>query len=188
MTLSKVDRDLLHLCLDRAPRSWDDFVDRYLGLVVHVVRHTAQARAFHLSAEDTEDLVSEVFVGFFRDDFALLRRFRGNSSLATYLTVVARRIVARQMAHRKSPANLGDSTRRIPDNGTSPEDRLTNREEVAKLLSGLNGPEAEVVRLFHLEGKSYQEISSRVGIPENSVGPTLSRARKKMRGQGFAAT
>ncbi|MBP6931771.1 MAG: hypothetical protein KBB62_03565, partial [Candidatus Pacebacteria bacterium] len=34
---------------------------------------------------------------------------------------------------------------------------------------------------FDLEGKSYQEISSAVGMPENSVGPMLSRARRKMR-------
>ena len=35
--------------------------------------------------------------------------------------------------------------------------------------------------MFHLEGKSYQEISSAVGMPENSIGPILSRARDKLR-------
>jgi RNA polymerase sigma-70 factor (ECF subfamily) len=48
-------------------------------------------------------------------------------------------------------------------------------------LRGLNGQEADVVRMYHLEGKSYQEISSSMGVPENSVGPTLSRAREKLR-------
>ena len=32
-----------------------------------------------------------------------------------------------------------------------------------------------------LEGKTYQEISRSVGMPENSVGPMLSRARAKLR-------
>ena len=41
--------------------------------------------------------------------------------------------------------------------------------------------EAMVVKLFHLEGRSYREISSGLGIPENSIGPTLSRAREKLR-------
>ncbi len=41
--------------------------------------------------------------------------------------------------------------------------------------------EADVIRMYHLEGKTYQEISSSVGMPENSIGPTLSRARAKMR-------
>jgi RNA polymerase sigma-70 factor (ECF subfamily) len=35
--------------------------------------------------------------------------------------------------------------------------------------------------MYHLEGKSYREISSVIGMPENSIGPMLSRARAKMR-------
>jgi RNA polymerase sigma-70 factor, ECF subfamily len=37
------------------------------------------------------------------------------------------------------------------------------------------------VQMYHLEGKSYHEISLVVGMPENSIGPILSRARSKMR-------
>jgi RNA polymerase sigma-70 factor, ECF subfamily len=52
------------------------------------------------------------------------------------------------------------------------------------LLESLESPEAEVVRMYHLEGKRYQEISEALGVPENSVGPILSRARSKMRRTG----
>ena len=62
-----------------------------------------------------------------------------------------------------------------------PEERIADREEVERLIRGLSAHEADVVRLYHLEGKSYREISSQVGIAENSIGPTLSRARSKMR-------
>ena len=48
-----------------------------------------------------------------------------------------------------------------------------------RLLGSLRGPSA-VVRLFHLEGKSYREIGSVIGMPENSIGPILSRARNKL--------
>ena len=50
-----------------------------------------------------------------------------------------------------------------------------------RLLDDLDGFEAQVVRLYHIEGKTYREISTATGMPENSVGPTLSRAREKMR-------
>ena len=43
------------------------------------------------------------------------------------------------------------------------------------------GTEAQVVRMYHLEGKNYYEISVAVGLSENSIGPMLSRARNKMR-------
>jgi RNA polymerase sigma-70 factor (ECF subfamily) len=61
---------------------------------------------------------------------------------------------------------------------------LGDRDEVERLLEELDDAEAKVVRMYHLEGKSYHEISAAVGMPENSVGPTLSRAREKMRRAG----
>ena len=186
MALSDIDRNLLRRCLDQKPRAWEDFVDRFLGLVIHVITHTAKSRSIRLSSQDTEDLASEVMMGIISDNFAVLRRFRGDSSLATYLTVISRRIVVRELLKKKSPSNLSDIAKRsaaaVGGGGAqSPEERISNREQVERLLSGLNSPEAEIVRLYHLEGKSYQEISSQMGMPENSIGPTLSRARAKMR-------
>ena len=58
---------------------------------------------------------------------------------------------------------------------------VEDKEEVQRMLEDLPPSEAEIVRQFHLEGKSYREISSQLGIPENSIGPMLSRARLKMR-------
>ena len=183
VALSDLDRNLLKRCLTNAPRAWEDFVDRFLGLVIHVVNHSAQSRSIRLTEQDREDLVAEVFLAIVHDGFAVLRRFRGESSLATYLTVIARRLVVRELLQRKTPATLNDMPETAANGSyeASPEERMSSREEVERLLRTLNGSEADVVRLYHLEGKSYQEISSRVGMPENSIGPTLSRARAKMR-------
>lgn len=185
MSLSPVDRKLLQRCLAREEKAWNDFIDRFLGLVLHVVRHTARARSVALEPSDEEDLAGEVFLQLLRDDYALLRRFRGAASLATYLSVVARRVVVHQLKKRRTHSRLTTS----PVDERQPEDseqRITNREEVERLLKGLNDSEADVVRLYHLEGRSYQEISKQVGMPENSVGPLLSRAREKMRQAGTA--
>ena len=184
MALSEIDRNLLHRCLQRKPRAWEDFVDRFMGLVVHVVNHTAQARSVRLSAEDRDDLCAEFFLALIKDDFAVLRRFRGHSSLATYLTVVARRVVVREILARKSAAPLDDGTivKPVADTQQAVEQRIEDVEEVHRLLAGLEGMEAQVVRMYHLEGKNYYEISAAVGLSENSIGPLLSRARAKMRG------
>jgi RNA polymerase sigma-70 factor, ECF subfamily len=189
VALSEIDRNLLDRCLQRRPRAWEDFVDRFMGLVIHVVNHTAQARSARLTPEDRDDLCGEVFLYVIKDDFALLRHFRGQSSLATYLTVVARRIVVKRMMQWKSSPQAGESTLRdavqdAADNGPLPEQRVSDQEEVERLLAGLDNHEAEVVRLYHLESKSYHEISQAVGVAENSIGPILSRARSKMRHVG----
>ena len=188
MALSEIDRKLLQRCLDRKPGAWEDFVDRFLGLVVHVINHTAQSRSATPTPADVDDMAGEVFLAIIENDFAALRHFRGESSLASYLTVVARRVVIREMLKRRSSSSLwssADRERQHMDDRLPFEERISNREEVERLLQSLDSPEADVVRLYHLEGKSYREISSQVGMPENSIGPTLSRAREKMRRIGF---
>jgi len=188
VALLEIDRKLLQRCLSREPHAWEAFVERFLGLILHVVRHTAKSRSLQIGPQDEEDLVAEFFATVVRDDFALLRRFRLESSLATYLAVVARRVVVRELLRRSFPSRLSDTVaphlafESLADaRAESPERRMSNREEVERLMSGLTGSEADIVRLYHLEGKSYREISSTIGIPENSIGPTLSRARAKMR-------
>ena len=89
MALSEIDKNLLERCLSRKPGAWEDFVDRFLGLVTHVINHTAQARSIKLSPQDREDLCADVFMAVVRQDFTVLRHFRGQCSLATYLTVHA---------------------------------------------------------------------------------------------------
>ncbi len=160
-----------------------------MGLVMHVIDHSAESRSMRLTPDDREDLAADVFLAIVKDNFAVLRNFRGEASLATYLTVVTRRVVVQQLNKRKSAANLatsaGEAALQAAGAGeTEPELRVSDRDEVARLLEELEGTEAMVVRMYHLEGKSYQEISSLVGMPENSIGPTLSRAREKMRRAG----
>ena len=146
-----------------------------------MINHTAQSRSVRLTVADREDLAAEVFFTLLEDDFAVLRRFREEASLSTYLTVVSRRVIVRELLKRKTPAPL-DQANDVPDPVNDVE-RISDREEVERLIERLDGKEADVVRLFHLEGKSYREISDQVGMAENSIGPTLSRARAKMRSQ-----
>jgi RNA polymerase sigma-70 factor (ECF subfamily) len=181
VALSDIDRNLLDRCLGNKPRAWEDFVDRFTGLVIHVINHTAQCRSIRLTMADREDLAAEVFLAIVDHDFAVLRHFRRQSSLATYLTVVARRVVVRKMVNGRAAVLLGDMVAQTAAEEAEMEQRISNQEELDQLLGELRGSEAAVVRMYHLEGKTYQEISRVVGMPENSVGPMLSRARSKLR-------
>src|SRR3954471_17723985 len=106
VALSEIDRSLLDRCMSRKTRAWEDFVYRFMGLVVHVINHTAQCRSINLSAADREDLAAEVFLAIVDNDMAVLRHFRGRSSLATYLTVIARRVVVRKLVEGRSNVPL----------------------------------------------------------------------------------
>ncbi len=183
--LSNVDRELLQRCLNRSSGGWDDFVDRFIGLVQHVVDHTASSRSISLPVTAREDLVSDVFVCLLKNDFGVLRRFRGRSSLATYLTVVARRVVVRGLLQRRLSSireRTGmPQTEQAMASADAHSDLAENRESIEAALEKLSEEEATAVRMFHLEGKSYREIGLQMGVSENSVGPYLTRVRAKMR-------
>ena len=180
MVLSNLDRDLLARCLQGKPEAWEDFVDRFLGLITYVVTEVARSRSIGLPEAVRDDVVADVFLVLIDQDFRTLRRFRGQSSLGTYLVVVARRIAIRKLAEvqRSRPVSLPMD--QIGDDGAD-EMIAANKEEVQSLLAQLPSSEATAVRMFHLEERSYREIGMHIGIPENSVGPLLSQARAKLK-------
>jgi len=180
VTLSITDRQLLDRCLDRAPMAWEDFVDRFISLILQVVQHTAQSKGFVLDSSRRDDLVADVFLALIQDDFAILKRFRRESSLATYLAVISRRVVARKLA-KQLPENRLDEASHEDPNGAIDADRLESLDEIEHLLGQLPPKEAELLRLSQLEGLSYGEIHQRTGVPENSIGPMLSRAKQTLR-------
>ncbi|HEY0981654.1 RNA polymerase sigma factor [Schlesneria sp.] len=186
MALTDRDRSLLERCLARDSSGWRDFVDRFSGLFVHVIHHTAEARSVKLSPSDVDDLCAEIFLAFLANDFAILRRFKGESSLATYLAVISRRIVVREVISRRMAEAMGHvksqtANVEMAHAGLNEFTRIENRELVQRMLEGLPEREANIIRQFHLEGRTYREIGERLGIPENSIGPTLARAREKLR-------
>ena len=186
VALTAVDRNLVQRCLNHESGAWNDFVDRFLGLIYHVIHHTAYLRSLPLHAEDTEDLAAEILLQIVAGDYAVLRQFRGQSSLATYLSVIARRICVHELAQRAAAREVqlkadGAGAAHEPEEPPKAQIGLENLEEIQKQLKKLPSREREVVRLRYLEGRSYEEISTELNIPVNTIGPILSRARKRLR-------
>jgi RNA polymerase sigma-70 factor, ECF subfamily len=182
--LRDIDAKLIDRCLKKQPGAWNDFVDRYMGLIYHVIQHVAYARSRQLSSEDVEDIAAEILLKLVEQDYAILKKFRGLSSLPTYLTVIARRICVKELIKRHREEELGHANahRAFVDDGTSGEsEAIASAEEVERMLEDLTDREADVVRLYHLKFLNYREIGKKLGIPENSVGPVLAKARKKLR-------
>jgi RNA polymerase sigma-70 factor, ECF subfamily len=183
MALTSVDRALLQRCLQHDTGAWNDFVDRFLGLIYHVIHYTAHLRSAPVTPEEVEDIAQEVLVQVVANDYAVLKQFRGKSSLATYLTVIARRIAVHQLAKLAPTRKPLPTELKRNDEDEHPRSRvgLERQEEVLKMLRRLPSKEREVVRLFYLEGRTYEEISSALNIPVNTIGPLLSRAKKRLK-------
>lgn len=181
-----VDRDLLRRCLNREPGSWNDFVDRFLSLIYHTIGYTAHLRSTRVGPEDVEDIAAEVLLQIVANNFRVLREFRRQSSLATYLTVVSRRICVHELVRRqkvKDAIKRGESrlSEPEPDDAPAAQKGMESLEEVEKLLRRLSGQEREIVRLYYLEGRTYEEISTGTDVPVNTIGTVLSRAQEAAR-------
>ncbi len=115
-------------------RALEALLTSNLDLIRRIVRHVATRR--FLGRQDLEDFEGEVHVKLIEDDYAVLRRFAGRSSLATYLRVVIDR--AFHDFRRKRGGNRRPSA-------------------TARRL----GPLAvQLERLVHYEGRSLDDASA----------------------------
>lgn len=187
MALLPIDRELLQRCLAKQPGSWNDFVDRFLALFYHVIQDTAHLRSARLDPADVEDIAAEILLQVVADDYKVLRSFRAKANLATYLAVIARRICVhelnRRQVGREHVRKAGESKVALgtPDDNAAAQKGVESLEEVEKLLRRLSGKEREAVRLFYLEGRTYDEISTELHLPVNTIGSVLTRARVRLR-------
>ncbi|MBO7680168.1 MAG: hypothetical protein J6S75_10915 [Thermoguttaceae bacterium] len=93
MSATEIDYPLLNRCLRSAPNAWEDFVDRFMGLVLHVIDQTMAVRRLTLTSSERVDLCEAVFRALRYNNCELLRDFDQKSLLSTWLVVMTRRLV-----------------------------------------------------------------------------------------------
>lgn len=180
-----VDRKLLSDLLAGQSGAWKLFVDRYDSLILHVIRHTAQSHSLRLNEDDVEDLCADTFAELLVRDMAALRGFRGRCSFATYLGVIARRIVVRKLTeHRfnKAMGHINAHQAAVDFASTeAPSTRqVEQRDQVEQLFSRLPREAARVLKWAFIDGVSYREIAQRIGRPMNSIGPLINRLKRSL--------
>ena len=133
---------------------------------------------------DAEDVVQETLLGAFQH----LRRFRGHSSVKTWLT----RILVKQAAmHRRSRSpwrtvaleEAGEEWAAVaePSRSDSPVQQADTRMDVQAVLGTLSPEHRQVIMLREFEGMSYREISAALNMPCGTVESRLFRAREHLR-------
>jgi RNA polymerase sigma-70 factor, ECF subfamily len=183
MTTANEDLELVAKLLDRQRSGWRELVDRFERLVCSRIRFTLELYSPQFDVADVEDLAAEVFADLLKNDLQALRNFQGQCRLATWLSVIAHRRALKWMSRRQRMESLSsNSAEQLSDNGEQLRAMLAREDaaEVVERLTMLKPSDQTILRLFYLEENSYQEISSKMGISVNSVGPKLSRAQQRL--------
>jgi RNA polymerase sigma factor for flagellar operon FliA len=87
------------------------------------------ARKYHLPADDADEFAGEVFLRLVSDNYAVLRKFQGRSSMQTFLNVVIRRIYIDCQTARWGKWRPSSASRRAGDTAVL-LDRLTKRDHL----------------------------------------------------------
>lgn len=152
----------------------DDPVDlEKLYLSAHRRLYDIARNRFRLSHDRAEDVVHEAWILF-------LQKRNYVQAATPWLAGVVANLSRQQL----------DQTRRRRED---PQDELvldtlagrsidaTGRLALAQALAQIDKPARTLCRLIAIEGLSYAEASEATGLPVGSIGPTLLRAKKKLR-------
>ena len=135
------------------------------------------------NAADARDLVQDTLERGLRN----LERFQvGTDGRAWLLTILHRLFIDRCRSRTREPrANVSSEelAERVaaPEGETLPAWASISIEQLREVLGQVPEPFREVYRMHCLEGCSYDEIATRLGIAKNTVGTRLVRARRMLR-------
>lgn len=181
----QADLALVQRLIANNDSAWSELVTSYAGqLRSRVSRVTKNCQAAN-QTDCVDDILAELFRVLLANNHAALRAFQGRSSLSTYLCAIATRVALRHIARLGADVHLAEPLWHITDmTCTSPDQRELSREVRSRLLGNIDRlplKQQQLIRLFHLEGKSYKEISEQMRIPIGSIGPSLGRAEAVLR-------
>jgi RNA polymerase sigma-70 factor (ECF subfamily) len=126
---------------------------------------------------DRDDLQQEIAIAL----VSALPKFRGDSSLRTYVLRVAHNCGVRRITRRRA-AHVPLDEREHAGATPSPEQCTAARQEVEQLASAIRELPLGMrqVMVLTLEGLSQREIAEVLGLDDNAVSVRLHRARSAL--------
>lgn len=161
---------------DRA--AFHEIVDRHARDLLRT------ARGLCRSSADAEDLVQETLIETFKG----IRSFDGRASLRTWMSrILVRRAsrLWRRSTRRRCDVPL-DKAMESPgtdDALTAPgtATRIEHEIDLAAVLDRLAPEHRQVLVLREIQGLSYGEIATALGVPQGTIESRLHRARSALR-------
>jgi RNA polymerase sigma-70 factor (ECF subfamily) len=175
-THEATDDDLVQRARDGDERAFGQLVDRYESLVA------STAIGMLGQGAEAEDVGQETFIRFHRS----LDRFRGDSSVGTYLTRITINLALTAIKRRRrwfdrfkgSEAELAATA--APEDPEREFERLGAARRVHDGLARLGPEHRAVVVLRWIDGCSTQEAAEILGIPAGTVMSRLARAMGRL--------
>lgn len=123
--------------------------------------------------DGAEDSTQETFINASKK----IRGFRGDASMKTWLFGIAINVIRNDKRKKKHEQLMDWMEPESPDPASSVIDAQTLREAISKL----SDDHQDVVVLHELEGLTYEECASSLGVPVGTVKSRLFHAFRNLR-------
>lgn len=161
------------------PSAFDEIFDRYHRMVFNLALRLAG------DPERAADLSQEIFLRIYRH----VGRFKGRSSLKTWIYRVSINCCRSRLARRRLPIQIPsdpsvDLLDRVRDTSAGPERRAIARDRVRQLAAALQElprPYREAVVLRDVEELTYVEIARVLDVRLGTVRSRIARGRERLR-------
>lgn len=133
---------------------------------------------FLLSKTNNEDIAEELTQETFFQAVQCIDKFKGNSSILTWLCGIAKNVWLKDLRKRQKTVSIEDN---IPE--------ITNKEhmdvqweqkEILQLIHGMDEPVREVMYLRLISNLTLAEIGEIIGKTENWTRVTFYRGKQKI--------
>jgi len=151
-------------------------VERYSAKIFHL--------AYSMVGNETqaEDLAQEVLLRIWKG----LPGYHGGASLSTWIYTIARNTCLTELKRRARHPTISldepdfavAADRVVALQSSDPESGLET--DVRQMLGQLPEKYRQVITLFYLEQKSYEEVAALLGVPLGTVKTFLYRAKKEL--------
>lgn len=154
------------------------------GLLLERFKEKVFRLAFSILRNETqaEDATQDVFLKIWK----ALPAYHGGASLSTWIYAIARNTCLTELTRRRrhptvslQEPEMEAATDCLPAlRSADPEPGLAM--DVEFLLSQLPEKHRQVIHLFYLEQKAYEEVADMLGLPLGTVKTLLFRAKKEL--------
>jgi len=179
---------LLHRCLEGESSAWEEFLQRYRPVIERAVRFTFLRCVYRIPHADVENIVQDLLARLYERDCRRLRSYQGLCPFAAWLKSLAVRITLNAIRDEKRRGRFGggeiDDLALLPATDEGDQPSPEEREEIRRLevfLDQLGPLQNTVLKMFYYDGLSYREISASLGIPVQTLGSLITRARSRLK-------
>ncbi len=183
------EHELVSACIEGEDAAWERLLHDYAGGVLAGVKSALRQRGHGSDPALEDELLADCFEILAANGAAVLRSFRGESSLATFISVVATRrafrVLRDRLRHGKAVDRKAEHDKRSPRPGEpDPADNATAAERnkvIVEAISELAPSDKLLLTIFYLDGRSYKEIAAVTGLAATGVGTKIARARARLK-------